>query len=97
LTLIDLDFESILDKDNEYGNDSADIYFASLYQSVNLFSDEIEDAIQEFDEMELWKIIQYAQSSFYASFFRWSIESLQSFLEETQEESQSIQQVEMAF
>lgn len=96
-TFVDLDFENILDKDYEYGNDAADIYFASLYQSVNLFSDEIEDTIQDFDKMELWKIIQYAQSSFYASFFRWSIECLQSFLEEIQQEPQLTQQVKMAF
>jgi hypothetical protein len=81
-SLIDVDFESILDKDYEYGDGAADIYFYSLYQSCNLFSDEVEDTVQDFDKMELWKTIQIAQFSFYASFYRWSIESLQSFLEE---------------
>jgi hypothetical protein len=78
-SLQSVDFESIFDKDYEYGDSSADIYFNSLYLSTNLFSDEIEDTIQEFDKMELWKLIQIAQSSFYASFYRWSIESLQAF------------------
>jgi hypothetical protein len=96
-TLVDLDFESIFDKDYEYADGAVDIYFASLYQSVNLFSDEIEDTIQETDKMELWKIIQYAQSTFYASFYRWSMESLQVFLKKIQQESQLSQQVEMAF
>lgn len=86
-SLVDLDFESILDMDYEYADGATDIYFYSLYQSCNLFSDEIEDTIQETDKLELWKIIQMAQSSFYSSFYRWSIESLQSFLEEVKIDS----------
>jgi hypothetical protein len=68
--LQDVDFESILDKDYEYGDGAADIYFNSLYISTSLFSDEIEDTVQDFDKMELWKLIQMAQSNFYASFYR---------------------------
>ena len=77
---LDFDFEPILDKDYEYGDWAADIYFYSLYRSCSLFSDEIEDAIEDYDKMELWKIIQIAQANFYSSFYRWSIESLQAFL-----------------
>jgi hypothetical protein len=88
-SLVDLDFESILDKDYEYGDGAADIYFYSLYQSCNLFSDVIEDAIQSYDKMELWKLIQIAQSNFYNNFYRWSIETLQSFVEEIQDEEKS--------
>ena len=81
LTFTNIDWDDILDKNCEYGSDSSDIYNASLYQSVNLFSYEIEEAIDSYDKMTLISYIQLAQSDFYGSFYSWSINLLKDFIQ----------------
>jgi hypothetical protein len=84
-TLKDLDFEELLDKSGEYADGMADIYNSDCYNSFGLFSEDIEDAMNEFgypEKPDLVKIIQIGQYYFYDRFYRWSIRSLESFLEE---------------
>jgi hypothetical protein len=81
--LKDVDFEDILDKSSEYADHATDIYHSDIYNSVRIFSQDIEDAMDEFgfpEKPDLVKIIQIGQSYFYDKFYRWSIQSLETFL-----------------